>query len=458
MRVLQMTSTLAGLLMSVMSSSAAPPVAAPDLTKSITLTLPSPPDDAVLASKGRYLAFTCPAAKQIAVVDVTKGEVAKLLPMNEADQRVAGTLTKLFVFSPQSRTMQAYKVDTWAEDGKAKPLPKGMPTDGVGTMVAAPTVDSLIMLQFPKSKSTIGYYPYGTSSVFGALNWKHFGPTNAWGPAEMRLSHNGTLLVGFGGGFAGLEAAILRNNRAEVWDDQYKFGPIDWAMPSADGQFLYTPHGHLTRTMTFIGGQKKDQPFAFATIDSGFYLTSETDALVKHKSSPTNVVPPRNRFTSGKMPKLTLYSADNQKIASVNDDTLDVALDLPPDKRAYFYHFASMLVTVGGADKKTVKLQALNTKAELDKTGGDYLIVASTPTAATRNARYSYPLEVLSKKGGVKVKLDRGHASMKVVGTTLIWDVPGEVKEKEVEFQLSITDASDKKILHTGRIAILSPK
>lgn len=433
-----------------------PPVLAPDLAKPIELALPSPPDEAVLAGNGRYIAFVCPDAKQVAVVDVTAGAIAKGIPFTDDDVRVVGTLSRLFVYTPRSRSFQGYKVGAFEEDGKPKFLPAAAPNEAVGSLVAAPGVDGLVIMQFPRAKLTAGFGIFQPKPGFGALTWSHFGPRNAWGPAELRISHTGTLLVGWGGGYAGLEAAVIRGVRADVWEDQYKFGPVRWAMPSADGQYVYLANGHLTRTMTFAGGQKKDQAYTFPGVDPGFYLTVPTEAAQVGEPALTREAK-RNSHGSGPLPEVTLYAADNQKVTTIKADTLAVATDLPPEKRVFFYSAANMLVTVGGPKKTTVKLERLSVKDELDRAGGDYLLVASAPTTATRNSKFTYPLVVLSKKGGVTAKLDRGPPGMKVAGTTLTWEVPFEFKDRYASFQVSVSDASGKSVIHLGQLVILSP-
>ncbi|QEL14218.1 hypothetical protein [Limnoglobus roseus] len=443
------------LLLAAGSSAAPPPVKSPDLAKPIELMLPSAPDDAVLAGNGQYIAFTCPEAKQIAVVDVTAGTIAKTIPFTEEDVRTVGTLSRLFVYTPRARSFQGYKVGKFEEDDKPKFLPATAPNEGIGSLVAAPGVDGLVILQFPKAKLTAGFGIFQPKPGFGALNWSHFGPTNAWGPVELRISHTGTLLVGWGGGYAGLEAAVIRGVRADVWEDQYKYGPVPWAMPSADGQYIYLSAGQLTRTMTFAGGQKKDQPYTFPAVDPGFYLTAPASEALAEGKGDRPVT--RNSHGSGAMREVTLYTADNQQVVSVKADVLNVKMDLPPEKRVFFYNAASMLVRVGGPKKTTVKLERLSLKDELDKAGGDYLVVASAPTTATRNNKFTYPLTVLSKKGGVTAKLDRGPAGMKVSGTTLTWDVPFGFKDRYASFQVSVSDASGKTVLHLGQLVILNP-
>lgn len=292
-----------------------PAVVGPKLGKPIEFELPAPPDDAVLAGNGRFICFTCPAAKRFAIVDVTTAAIAKTIPMTEDDAVVAGTLSRLYVLSQRTRTIQGYKLDSLEADGKSKAFPKGMPAEKFAKAVSAPGTNGAIFLYFPKGKVTGGLLPAGVPT-FGPINWKHFGPNNAWGPAELRVSHAGTLLIGYGGGYAGMESAVIRNNRAEIWDDKFT-GAVEWANPSADGQFIYTAGGHLARNMTFAGGEKKGAPYTFPSVDPGFYFTVPSNAALKDIRGDGDAVR-RNARGSDQLPGPILYSSDSQKIAALN--------------------------------------------------------------------------------------------------------------------------------------------
>ena len=45
------------------------------------------------------------------------------------------------------------------------------------------------------------------------VHWTHWSPSNAYGPLNMRAAPSGNLLVGWGGGWAGLDVATFRDGR-----------------------------------------------------------------------------------------------------------------------------------------------------------------------------------------------------------------------------------------------------
>lgn len=122
------------------------------------------------------------------------------------------------------------------------------------------------------------------------------------------------------------------------------------------------------------------------------------------------------------------------------------------------YHFipdAQLLVTIPTNADRLV-LRKLNVDEALEKSGIDFLFVASAPVPqATPGKEYSYPVAVKSKKGGLKYKVDAGPAGMKVSPTgTVSWKVPADFKEAQVDVIMTISDSSGQEIFHTFKIAI----
>ena len=87
----------------------------------------------------------------------------------------------------------------------------------------------------------------------------------------------------------------------------------------------------------------------------------------------------------------------------------------------------------------------------------DSEVVASARPTATRSSKFNYPVGLLSKKGGVTLKLDRGLTGLRVNGTSLVWDVPVGSKDRYASFQLGVSDADEKSIIHLGQVVMLDP-
>ena len=100
-------------------------------------------------------------------------------------------------------------------------------------------------------------------------------------------------------------------------------------------------------------------------------------------------------------------------------------------------------------------LHRFNLKDRLEKAGTDYLVVASRPPAlARRGVKFSVRPEVLSKKGGVKLKLEAGPDGMAVDGETVTWDVPADAADAEANVILLVSDASGQEVFHTFKLAV----
>src|SRR5204862_7761774 len=103
-----------------------------------------------------------------------------------------------------------------------------------------------------------------------------------------------------------------------------------------------------------------------------------------------------------------------------------------------------------------LKLLRIDPEALLKKSGRDSLFVASRPVAgAVKGKTYRYPVAVRSKSGKVSFKLDAAPDGMKVTADgSLVWEVPKDTKDSEVEVILTITAASKEEIFHSFKITV----
>jgi hypothetical protein len=105
-----------------------------------------------------------------------------------------------------------------------------------------------------------------------------------------------------------------------------------------------------------------------------------------------------------------------------------------------------------------VHVHRFDIEEALDKSGIDYLYVTSTPpSAVARNAAFTYPLAVRSKKGGVKYKVESGPEGMQVDAKgVLTWNVPPDAVGEQ-NIILTVSDASGQEIFHTFRLSVTEP-
>ena len=122
------------------------------------------------------------------------------------------------------------------------------------------------------------------------------------------------------------------------------------------------------------------------------------------------------------------------------------------------YHLipdANLLVVVPPAKNRLI-LKHLDIKAALDNSGVDYLFVASSPLTATKKGgAYHYEPAVLSKRGGVRFKLESGPKDMRMLADgKVLWAVPPDFEGNTASVILLVSDASGQEIYHTFTIRV----
>ena len=125
------------------------------------------------------------------------------------------------------------------------------------------------------------------------------------------------------------------------------------------------------------------------------------------------------------------------------------------EQRYHFIPDAQLLVTIPTTADRLV-LRKLNLDDALEKSGIDYLFVASTPFPyAVLGADYTYPIQIKSKKGGVKYRVESGPDGMKVAGGVVAWKVPANFQEGPADVIMTISDAAGQEVFHTFKLTVV---
>ncbi|MGO8752474.1 MAG: protein kinase domain-containing protein [Thermoguttaceae bacterium] len=271
------------------------------------------------------------------------------------------------------------------------------------------------------------------------VHWSHWGSRNAYGPLNMRVSPDGTMLIGWGGGWAGCEAATFSGG---LQTGLHGIGPLcalngTFALPSADARYIYTSQGITNRGFGPLNGPLGS---IVPAVEPGYFLSLRPA--------------PRNARTGS---EAAVYTEDRKLLFFLKDlDELQTMAGLPWEKRVYYYPRAGLLVTLG-AEKDRLLLRRVDLLEQLEKSDTDFQVVLSQPPAATAGAAFSYRLDVRSKKGGATVKLESGPPGLTVTPQGQVrWDVPANPAEPEAEVLVTIRDASGAETQHTFTIRILT--
>jgi hypothetical protein len=132
-----------------------------------------------------------------------------------------------------------------------------------------------------------------------------------------------------------------------------------------------------------------------------------------------------------------------------------VASDFTYDKRIHLIPEAKLIITIPTSNDQLV-LHRFDADLALEKSGINYLFVTShAPATARRGETYVYPLEVKSRKGGLKYKLDSGPTGMTVSDSgKVLWQVPRGDVEPEITVIVSIRDLGGQECFHSFTIKV----
>jgi hypothetical protein len=215
------------------------------------------------------------------------------------------------------------------------------------------------------------------------------------------------------------------------------------ALPSADGRFIFTPWGIVDRNFKQAKMPELSRHWVVPATEPGYFL-----ALTNGNPGYA----PENLQGTG---EAIFYTEDRKRLFALNGlDELKTKTTLGWEKRVHFYPRGSLLVTLS-KEKDRLLLRRVDVKEQLEASGADYLVVLSRPPVAKPGAAFTYKVEVCSKKGGVKVKVESGPAGLSVTPQGQVtWNVPAKVDEFRLDVVLSVADASGQEVLHAFTIEL----
>jgi hypothetical protein len=253
------------------------------------------------------------------------------------------------------------------------------------------------------------------------------------------------MLIGWAGGWAGCEVAFFNRGKQTGSNPNVEYWAYDgsFALPSADGRFIYTPFAILSRALTATKVPALSGAYLVPAAEAGYFLALANVGGYGKVS---------NKLESG---QTGVYNDDRRLLFVLRGlDELRTGSNLPWEKRIYYFPRAGLLVTLG-AEQDRLILRRVKLVDELEKSGADYLVVLSQPPAAKAGALFSYKLDIRAKKGGVKVDLDSGPDGLSVTPDGQVrWQVPATFEVPEVSVVVTIRDASGQEVFHTFPVKV----
>ena len=311
-----------------------------------------PAADLAAGGGGRYLILRLAGKRRLAVFDVSQGKVAQELPLREEVVHFAAAEQRLVIINPIAKQIEPVKprhLRARAIRSPAEHADRGLhPPDRHGLAerrhrIKPPergTADSIhqIAMGWASAGPLFVYLPGQKRTWALDLNsmktmevhWSHWGSRNAYGPLNMRVSPDGTMLIGWGGGWAGCEAATFSGG---LQTGLHGIGPLcalngTFALPSDDTRYIYTSQGITNRGFGPLNGPLGS---IVPAVEPGYFLSLRPA--------------PRNARTGS---EAAVYTEDRKLLFFLKDlDELQTMAGLPWEKRVYYYPRAGLLVTLG---------------------------------------------------------------------------------------------------------------
>jgi len=408
--------------------------------------LPAAVADAAVGGGGRYLVLRLAGKDKLAVFDVRQGKVVKLLPLAEDVVHFAADARQLIVIYPSAKRIQTWSLATW-ESTRSAALPESLTRDKIHQICIGSASSGPLFVYLPTEKRTLALDLASLKTT--EIRWTHWEPNGAYGPLNMRASPDGGLLVGWGGGWAGLDVIRFRDGNQLGTYDKIPFGWGLYALPTADGQRLLTKAGIVHGAFSLLETPLLKNAYLVPAMEPGLLVALRTAGK---RELPHFYV---GRLELPAMAEAAVFTEDGKRLFSWNDlPELKPASDLFWEKRVFYYPRAGLLVTLGAA-KDQLLLRRLDLAGQLEKSAEDYLFVLSRPPAAKPGALFSYKLDIRSRKGGVKVKLNSGPAGLKVTPAGLVtWQVPAKPDDSQPDVVLTVSDSSGREMFHTFTVAV----
>jgi hypothetical protein len=415
------------------------------------VALSGPADDVATGGGGRFLLLHLADQLKLAVFDVQEGKVVKELPMADEVIRYAAGATHVVVLYPNARTVQLWNLATLAKERQA-PLPSTLTRNEIKHVCMGSASRGPLFAYLPREKRTqaLDLNDLTTTEV----RWTHYGANNAYGPLYMRASPDGSVLLGWHGGWAGLEMLTFRGSRQTGAVQGFEFSAGLFALPSPDARLIYTPWAIYTRDLKPAKVPALKDAYLVPAAEPGFFLALRGRPGQDFPTAPGDRVdlklPP--------MKEALVYTEDRKYLFTLDDAAeLHTASDLHWEKRVHYYPLSGLLVTLTEKKDRLV-LRRVDLGSRLERSRSDYLLVASKPPPARAGTTFSYPLDIRSRKGGVKIKLESGPEGLQVSPEGRVtWAIPANFGEPEVEVQLTISDASGQETFHNFKIALAAP-
>ncbi len=402
--------------------------------------LPSSHGNLVVAGGGRYILAHLPELRKVAVFDVSAAKIAGYVPA-DSDVRVVGTRDHLVVVNVEQSILTRYNLATLEKEltvaspfaGPITQIAAGSGGDGPAIVAWAAGTDALSEVRFALlDVETLQPHAVKFAEDVMVRYRDEF---------TLAASTNGRFFTISPGGAFELQETKLRSA-------YQSFG--SYMKPSGDGSF-YASNGRVcTFEGTLLSQEKEDLGGVVPAVTGSYYLSFPVYDQSDHRPK----VPPKLYLLGESRPLVTLK---------------DIKLDLPidtrtsrtilfPTNRVFMIPEAKVIITTNPLSDSLI-LNRFDIDEALEQSGIDYLLIVSRPPATVvRGDHFEYKLDIKSKHGGLKFKLDSGPKGMEVSADGLVtWHAFKNWKETTNDVIMSVTDSVGQEVFHKFTLTIVEP-
>lgn len=385
-----------------------------------TIEFPAPVERLIAGGGGRYLVGFIETLRQIVVVDVVERKVVKYIPVDEEEVLLAVGATRFVALLGKKGTLQRYTLSTGErEQTGAAPSEKivglAMGSASEGPIIAVDLVDD------PLTKVRL----IDLNSLKAANDVK-IEPDEIDFDREVAVSADGAFFV------KGDSTGRISGSHIQVSELDWRHGSLGNALPSADGRVVYGLGGQY-----IVGSPSRDQKRLPA-----YFIPAVVGPLYARIPTPTSRL--------GDMVPVIGMQGESQPVLRLADLDLNAGEtrrngDVYNSVMAERFFLIPTVDTIAalGPDLNRLKLYRFNIDEEFAKVPDGFLFVASiAPGLVHPTSGMAYQLDVRSKQGGVKYRLDSGPPGMKVSDTGLLtWTAAGPDSSEKVVI-VALSDAS----------------
>ncbi len=401
--------------------------------------LPGAVADLVDGGNGRYLIARLAGQQQLAVFDVSAAKVVKQIPLAEEKVHIAAGAERLVIIFPESKLMHLWNLKAMRRE-RSVLLPESVTVNGIHQVCMGSASGGPLFIYVAPEKRTLSLDLDTLATT--EVHWTNWAPNNAYGPSEMRVSPDGSMLIGWGGGWAGSEVAFFNQGKQTGSNPNVRCG-LAFALPSADNRYIFVSGGMHVRSLAITDIPSLGGAYIVPATEPGYFV-----GLAKM----TGWAHVGDKLDSA---QISVYNYDRRMLFALSKlDELKVASPLRWEKRIHYYPLAGILVTVGAEQDRFI-VRRVNLVDELARSGADYLVVVSQPPMAKAGGKFSYKLAIRAKAGGVKVSLESGPDGLTVSPDGQVsWDVPARFEAPEAKVIVAMHDETGQEVFHTFTVTI----